>query len=136
MGTCTCESWTLEELASALQSMSNGKKKISVPMFQRGKRWNKNQQQMFIDSLVRGYPVATRLFYKRIEDNIENYILVDGLQRGNSIKLYISNPTAFFYDSSISDNFCDNVLAIMECPNSEDNRNKVRSLLVEFIRQQ
>ena len=134
MTSCTFENWTLEDLATALQKMSSGKKKISVPMFQRGKRWSKTQQQMFIDSLVKGYPVGTMLFYKRIEDNVENYILVDGLQRGNSIKLYLSKPTEFFYDSSISDKFCDSILDIIKYESTEDNRNKVRALLIDFIK--
>ena len=45
------------------------------------------------------------LFYETFEDNKRTYILVDGLQRGNSIKKYMTNPTEFFYDDSISDEF-------------------------------
>ena len=50
-------------------------------MFQRGSgRWGKEQEMTFIDSLIKGYPVGTMLFYKTVEDNQEIYILVDGLQ--------------------------------------------------------
>ncbi|WP_366072795.1 DUF262 domain-containing protein, partial [uncultured Anaerovibrio sp.] len=51
-------------------------------------RWKKTQQQKFIDSLIKGYPVGTLLFYEKYENNQWNYILVDGLQRGNCIRHY------------------------------------------------
>ena len=103
MAGCTCENWSLQDLSSALQDMHKDNKRIVVPMFQRGKRWKKAQEQKFIDSLIKGYPVGTMLFYETYEDNKRTYILVDGLQRGNSIKKYMTNPTEFFYDDSISD---------------------------------
>ena len=96
MASCTCENWTLEDLASALQNMNKDNKKIAVPMFQRGQRWSMSQRKVFIDSLIKGYPVGTMLFYETIENGQQTYILVDGLQRGNSIKMYMSNPTDFF----------------------------------------
>lgn len=132
MARCTCENWTLEDLAAALQDMHKDNKVISVPMFQRGKRWSKEQQQTFIDSLLKGYPVGTMLFYETFEGGKQTYILVDGLQRGNSIKRYMNDPTEFFYDSSISDEFCRSVLQIVNAPDPE-NYTTVRSILKNFI---
>ena len=86
MAGCTCENRTLQDLSSALQDMHKDNKRIVVPMFQRGKRWSCTQEQVFIDSSIKGYPVGTMLFYETFEDNKRTYILVDGLQRGNSIK--------------------------------------------------
>jgi len=136
MASCTCENWTLEDLAAALQSMHKDNKRIAVPMFQRGKRWNKKQQQTFIDSLIKGYPVGTMLFYETFEDGCQTYILVDGLQRGNSIKTYMNNPTDFFYDSNISDNFCINILDLVGTEHSADNFVRVRTILTGFIKSQ
>lgn len=48
--------------------MHKDNKRIVVPMFQRGKRWKKAQEQKFIDSLIKGYPVGTMLFYETYED--------------------------------------------------------------------
>ena len=79
MAGCTCENWTLEDLSSALRDMHKDNKRIVVPMFQRGKRWKKAQEQKFIDSLIKGYPVGTMLFYETYEANKKTYILVDGL---------------------------------------------------------
>lgn len=82
-------------------------------MFQRGKRWKKAQEQKFIDSLIKGYPVGTMLFYETYEDNKRTYILVDGLQRGNSIKKYMTNPTEFiFMMTAFQDEFCCSVFKI------------------------
>lgn len=134
MAGCTVENWTLEDLASALQNMHKDNKKISVPVFQRGKRWNKDQEKTFIDSLIRGYPVGTMLFYETLDNGVTTYILVDGLQRGNSIRKYMNNPTEFFYDSSISNEMCRKIL---ECVNSEENaetRGIVRDVLTDFIK--
>lgn len=135
MTSCTTESWTLENLASALQDMHKDNKRICVPMFQRGKCWNEKQQRKFIDSLIKGFPVGTMLFYETFEDGRQTYILVDGLQRGNSIKKYMNNPTEFFYDRNVSEDFCQSVLQIVNA-NVPENYATVRVLLTEFIKAQ
>lgn len=135
MAGCTCENWSLQDLSSALQDMHKDNKKIVVPMFQRGKRWNKNQEKTFIDSLIKGYPVGTMLFYETFEDNKRTYILVDGLQRGNSIKKYMTNPTEFFYDDSISDEFCAEILKIVG-QEDEEFYSSIRTILTSFIKGQ
>lgn len=136
MAGCTPENWSLQDLSSALQDMHKDHKKIVVPMFQRGSgRWGKEQEKTFIDSLIKGYPVGTMLFYKTVEDNQETYILVDGLQRGNCIRKYMTNPTEFFYDSNISDEFCKNILTIVKSDNEEDYQT-IRNLLTAFIKEQ
>lgn len=135
MAGCTCENWSLQDLSSALQDMHKDNKKIVVPMFQRGKRWNKNQEKTFIDSLIKGYPVGTMLFYETFEDNKRTYILVDGLQRGNSIKKYMTNPTEFFYDDSISDKFCAEILKIVG-QEDEEFYFSIRTILTSFIKEQ
>lgn len=136
MAGCTCENWSLQDLSSALQDMHKDNKRIVVPMFQRGKRWKKAQEQKFIDSLIKGYPVGTMLFYETYEDNKRTYILVDGLQRGNSIKKYMTNPTEFFYDDSISDEFCCSVLKLVHQSDEKELYTKIRGILTAFIKEQ
>lgn len=136
MAGCTPENWSLQDLSSALQDMHKDNKRIVVPMFQRGSgRWGKEQEHTFIDSLIKGYPVGTMLFYKTVEDNKETYILVDGLQRGNCIKKYMTNPTEFFYDSSISDEFCKSILKIVN-GGGEEEYTTIRNILTTFIKKQ
>lgn len=136
MASCTVENWTLMELSTALQDMHKDKKKIAVPIFQRGKRWKPQQQKVFIDSLIKGFPVGTMLFHEeKDEEGKRTYILIDGLQRGNCIKKYMNNPTEFFYDSSISDEFCQSILKEVDS-DQEQNYSQVRALLSKFIKEQ
>ena len=136
MEKCTVEDWTLKELAEALQDEHKGNKRIAVPMFQRGKRWKASQQKTFIDSLLKGFPVGTMLFHEeRDEEGKRTYILIDGLQRGNCIRKYMNNPTEFFYDSTISDNFCHCLLDKVDA-DEEANYPIVRNLLTNFIKSQ
>ncbi len=104
-------------------------------MFQRGQRWKKDQQQTFIDSLIKGYPVGTLLFYEKYENGQWNYILVDGLQRGSCIRNYMTNPTEFFYNDNISDEVCADILSVIGEDNSE-NYAVVRTILTDFIKEQ
>ena len=135
MAGCTNEIWTLQDLSTALQDMHKDNKKIVVPMFQRGKRWSKSQEKAFIDSLIKGYPVGTMLFYETFEDNKRTYILVDGLQRGNSIKKFMNNPTEFFFDDSISDEFCSRILELLN-QTDEIYYNNIRTILTTYIKEQ
>lgn len=135
MAGCTLENWTLQDLSNALTDMHKDKKRIVVPMFQRGKRWKKDQENKFIDSLIKGYPVGTMLFYESFEDGKRTYILVDGLQRGNSIKKYMTEPTDFSYDDSISDDLCSKILILID-KKDESNYTILRSILTDFIKEQ
>lgn len=129
------ETWTVKELSDALQNNKKDGKRIVVPMFQRGERWKQKQQQTFIDSLIKGYPVGSMLFYEKYEDNQWIYILVDGLQRGSCIRSYMTNPTTFFYDESIPDEVCSKILALIHQDESK-NYSVVRTDLTEFIKAQ
>lgn len=134
MAGCYSESWTMKDLTDALMNMHKDNKSIVVPIFQRGKRWKANQENKFIDSLKKGFPVGTMLFYKRVENNKEVYTLVDGLQRGNTIKKYMTSPTKYFTDSSIPDDVCNNVFEALGLQGSENNiKIKIRDTIVNSI---
>ena len=135
MAGCKTENWTVKEISDALLNNHKDNKRIVVPMFQRGERWKKDQQQTFIDSLIKGYPVGTLLFYEKYEASQWNYILVDGLQRGSCIRSYMENPTDFFYNDNISDDICKELLATIR-EASEENYSVVRSILTDFIKKQ
>ena len=104
MAECNPELWKLKNIKEALEgeiTINGSKRKIVIPLFQRGKRWTKETKDMFIDSLTKGYPIGSLLFYKTQVDNVDVFTLIDGLQRGSSIKEYLSNPTKFFDISKI-----------------------------------
>ena len=133
MGSCKTENWTVRDLSDALQNNHKDNKRIVVPMFQRGQRWNMEQEKTFIDSLIKGYPVGSMLFYEKYENDQWNYILVDGLQRGSCIRKYMTNPTLFFSVDNISDEVCSAILKEISC-DSPDNYPAVRTALTELIK--
>jgi len=135
MNGCNCENWTLQALSDALQNMHKDNKRIVVPMFQRGKRWDKDKEQTFIDSLKKGYPVGTMLFYEKMEDGQQTYILVDGLQRSNCIRKYINNPTEFINTGSIPEKEYGEVMVAMGM-SIDDDMSNVKDKLSVFIKEQ
>lgn len=136
MAGCNTERWTLEELSSALQDSHKDNKRIVVPMFQRGLRWNENQKKTFIDSLEKGYPVGTMLFYEQVDTSGKTYILVDGLQRSNCIRGYINNPSEYLTFDSISDDYCKRILEVIGENNDTSNKINVRKIVLDFIKEQ
>ncbi len=134
MQSCTVENWTLESLAKALTTNQKENKRIVVPMFQRGKRWKSDQQETFIDSVIKGYPIGTLLFYETNDVSQRTYILVDGLQRSNCVKQYIENPTEFFQAQSISNETCKSILDILDCHDTKQYA-VIRNLINDFVKE-
>lgn len=125
---CNVQDWSLRNLTDALNNQHIDKKRIAVPMFQRGTRWNKKQEEMFIDSLRKGYPVGTMLFYEATDSGQIVYLLVDGLQRGNTIRKYITRPTEFFSAETIDDAICTKLLEAMDAVVEHENIVKTRAI--------
>lgn len=119
MASCNYEPWTVKDIASALKNMHAENKEIVVPIFQRGKRWNAKQEEAFIDSLQRGFPVGTMLFYRTVRNEKEIYTLVDGLQRGNTIKKFMSQPTKYFSVSNIPNELVDSIFTVLGLTGNE-----------------
>ena len=136
MAGCNNERWTLEELSSALQNSHKDNKRIVVPMFQRGLRWNEDQKKTFIDSLEKGYPVGTMLFYEQVDTTGKTYILVDGLQRSNCIRGYINNPSEYLTVSSISDDYCQRILDVIGKSKIDSDFINIRKIVLDFIKEQ
>lgn len=135
MSSCFNDKWTLRSIAQAIVLKTVNKKKLVVPMFQRGKRWTKDQQVKFIDSIQNGYPVGSMLFYES-ENDSSTYILVDGLQRGTCIKEYIKNPAAFLDLENVSIDHCNKILQALGSPCSDKEVDIVRGCILSFLQQQ
>lgn len=86
-------SWTVLEIYNAITNGDSSK--VYVPIYQRGTCWGKEKEIKLIDSLRRGFPIGTLLFYNYPAPNDDKYTLVDGLQRCNTIKRYIERPMDF-----------------------------------------
>ena len=140
MPNCTNENWKMKDIVSALALMEHDGKKIVVPRFQRGKRWNEGQELTFIDSLQRGYPVGTLLFYRTNEIiqglAVEIYTLVDGLQRSTAISGYIKKPMKYYSSDSVSEKMLSEVYNILEFTGQEIAiKSKIRSIFYNYVRE-
>lgn len=132
---CFYEEWTLKEVAAALEDRHKGGRIIKVPLFQRSIVWKPDQQSMFIDSLKNGFPIGTLLFAKSVSNNQEVFTLIDGLQRSNTIKKYIQNPTQFFGDLDIDDDLINKISEILgQSGNQTAIAQKIKECLIEFIK--
>lgn len=133
MGVCSYDTWTLKEVAEALEQKEKDGRIISVPLFQRSIVWKKEQSKMFIDSLKKGFPIGTLLFSKIVRDNKEVFILIDGLQRSNTIKNYIQNPTQFFSSLDVDDKLLHEIADHLIHENNQENFQTIKTCLIEYI---
>ena len=66
-----------------------------IPDHQRFYKWNHNQQKMFIDSIITGYPIQSLVVVARIDSTIEHarafYDIEDGQSRLTTLWLFINN---------------------------------------------
>lgn len=85
-----CKNWSMNDIAHAMKGTDEQGRRIVIPIFQRGKKWDNERRENFIDSLLKGYPVGTLLF---AELDSKTYSVIDGLQRSSTICEYILNPT-------------------------------------------
>ncbi len=123
------DTWTVEDIISALSDTPNKKRKITIPKFQRTLVWTKNQQKDFIDSIKQGFPVGAILLYKlNDKDGNTMFSLIDGLQRSTAINQYIKAPTQFFDETNLSKELINEILTLATSkglPLTEEDISKV-----------
>ena len=132
---CKPELWTLNAVYKALVSKgTDNKKRIVIPIFQRGLRWEKEKEKTFIDSLTKNYPIGSLLFYRTVENEIEYYTLIDGLQRGNTIKKFMQNPTCFFDSKDIPNELLMNIYSLTELNgNEETHLLTIKNTILKYV---
>lgn len=64
--------------------------KMQIPDFQRKFVWKDSKKKELIDSLIRNYPIGALTLYS--DKSSQSYLLVDGLQRYNTMCSYLQNP--------------------------------------------
>ncbi len=64
--------------------------KLIIPDFQRNFVWKKSKKEQLLSSLFRGFPIGAITLYK----DKNGYYIIDGLQRINTLKQYLSCPCA------------------------------------------
>lgn len=128
------KNWTIKQIAEALKDQQKGNVKIEIPKFQRNLVWAKEQKRDFIDSLKRGYPIGTLLFYESPETDIRKYSLIDGLQRSSTIKEFVERPTDFFDKEDLDDDTINNLYNFFSPTLSfEEFENDISSKIQNYI---
>ena len=94
MGKWKMTEYTVEKLNNEIED-----KKITIPKYQRGAVWNKQQKDKLIDSMNKGYPFGSILLY----ENDNRRQIIDGLQRSTTIIEFVKNPAKFFTDDNIDE---------------------------------
>ena len=121
--------FTAEKLARLMGRSDEGK--LVVPMFQRGTCWTEEQEHKFIDSMVKGYPVGSMLFYETEEDGRKVYVLIDGLQRCNTLKKYMANPLRYhFSEENIPEEACEELEKALGL---EGSSGKIKEILNSYF---
>jgi len=84
-------------------------KKIEIPTFQRLKCWNNDMSKCLISSIYEKYPIGIITTYLHtIDKNTSKLIVIDGLQRINTIVSYLEQPFANKYHADELLNEIDN----------------------------
>lgn len=134
MDTTKYESWNLRKITKALEEHNVDNVKIEVPMFQRNLVWSEEQKKTFIDSVKKGFPIGTLLFYK-VKDK-DTYSLIDGLQRSTTIKDFMKSPTSYFETQDVDDEVIETLYKLFE--RNTDKREfyeTMRMEIQEYVRQ-
>ncbi|XRG77004.1 DUF262 domain-containing protein [Rossellomorea sp. GAMAL-10_SWC] len=100
------ENYTVLQIVDGIKHIENKHSssiKIRVPKLQRNLVWNDHQKTTFIDTLKKGYPFGSLLFYKKEENDV--MLLVDGLQRTSTMLDCFENPLKYFDQSDIKEEY-------------------------------
>lgn len=120
-------SFTATEIAKKIKN-----KELTVPPYQRGQVWSKTQEELLIDSIKQGFPFGSLLLYKSSDNN---YQLIDGLQRMTTIYKYLNQPTAFFKESDLDDQFLTNLANIINVTGNQENiKRDLANIIIQWVK--
>ena len=132
----TIETWTIREVAKAFNfrdtSTDPNDRKIVIPIFQRGLRWDLDRRSTFIDSLDQGFPFGSLLFAK--QEGINKYSVVDGLQRGSTVCDYVFKPLARNNIKSVDENILDSIrVALVPGNEAKSINKKIEDIILTYF---
>ncbi len=134
------DTWTVEELIDATSTNPRGNKTVTIPEFQRRLVWTRKKQEGLISSIKSGFPFGSLLVYKdtNAAHAVESYKLIDGLQRTQTLRQYVSHPNSSFSKSDLSDELVETIAAginefsDLDCLASR-NKRKIRLRILEWV---
>ncbi len=134
------ETWSVSELVDASSIEPKGRRKVTIPIFQRRLVWSKSKREELIDSIKKGFPIGSLLMYRNDETSgiKETYNLIDGLQRTQALRRYCEEPNSSFRKTGLSENLISiiagelNPLADVDCMTKRSQR-LLRDVILRWI---
>lgn len=130
--------WSFEDVIDALTSPYQKKRRLIVPSFQRHFAWSQAAQDKLIDSMQRGFVVGTVTLYKTdcSGEGVENFCILDGLQRILTMAKYYERPFKFIdFNKEIEINNTKEKLleTITEIKSSTDELKEIHQWFSEWL---
>lgn len=135
----TVELWSIRDLIDSSKTTPTGGKQITVPEFQRSLVWKPQDQQKFIVSVKKGYPVGALLVYKdeiateNSNANRDYYILIDGLQRAQALRSYEKQTRISYKESDLNESLVDTIAHDLNLTSTKTKRT-IRQTLVKWVK--
>lgn len=100
-------SWDMTKYSVEVLNDDIKNSRITIPKYQRGAVWNKQQKEKLIDSMNKGFPFGSILLY----ENNGTRQIIDGLQRSTTIIEFVKNPALFFTSDNIDEKILNDIVS-------------------------
>ena len=132
--------WTVEELIEAMSPNPRGNKKVTIPEFQRRLTWPNKKREGLIRSIMQGFPFGSLLVYKATDPDgaLDNYKLIDGLQRTQTLMQFMDKPYTLFRIEEIPNDLIHSIASEINPYSDLDclaarNIKKIRRIIATWI---
>lgn len=119
--------WKIIDIHNAIRKYDSYGRHLVVPTYQRGRCWKKTKEISLIDSLKKGFPIGSLLFYKHEKEDV--YTIVDGLQRCNTIKKYMEKPQSMFEKTDVPSSLTERIVKTLNI----DDEDRIRDAVTKTV---
>lgn len=109
-------SWDMTKYSVEVLNDDIKNSRITIPKYQRGAVWNKQQKEKLIDSMNQGFPFGSILLY----ENNGTRQIIDGLQRSTTIIEFVKNPAKFFTSDNVDKKILNDIFALFGVTGDKD----------------
>ena len=126
MGSWRMDEYTIDSLSKDLEENV-----ITVPKYQRGAVWNKDQKRKLIDSMNQGFPFGSILLY----DKGSTRQIIDGLQRSTTIIEYVKNPASFFEEDNLKNSYIEKIVDEIGVVSARETiKDQVKDIIINWVK--
>ena len=124
--------WSIEDLIDACSSKPSGKKKMEIPKIQRRREWKPCQEDDLIETMklnkisigiLQVYKIDT--IKKSNGEEVDVYLLADGLHRATTLVKYFNNPFCFERTQKLVGNITKDIIGKYQKSYNKDDIEKL-----------